>query len=118
MRPSGVVVAQEGRQPWPHDTAQLLGVHVQQLAWRLPLVAHDGLNRIERLEAGQAQPSQGATHGGDAAAHDAGNAAHGHTGSAQPLNALGKILVNTVPGSLRSGTAIPEGLLSTFLEAP
>jgi hypothetical protein len=71
-----------------HDAPELLGVDVQQLAGRLSLVANDGRNGVERLQAGQPQACEQATDRGHAAPDDGGDAAHGHARAAQLLDAL------------------------------
>ena len=45
------------------DTPELLGIDVQHIAWRFVLVAHDGLNRIERTQQGQPGTREYSAHG-------------------------------------------------------
>lgn len=70
----------------PHDPPKLLGIHVQQLTRCRALVAHHRLDRIERLEAGQAAGRQDAADRRDAAANDPRDRAHRHATSAQPFD--------------------------------
>ena len=98
------------------DPPELFGIQVEQLARRFMLVRNNGFNKIERLQARQAQASQEAADRGSAATHHCGNAAPGHAGAAQLLDPLGEHLVNRVAGSSGLETAIVQGLICAVFE--
>lgn len=100
-----------------HDAPQFLGVHVQQFARCLTLVAHRGRHWVEGLQAGQPQAGQETADGGDAAPHLGGDPAHRHAPTAQPLDAFSQFGVNGVAGSIRTRAAVAQSLLAAVLEA-
>jgi len=99
-----------------HDATKLLRVNVQQFPRRFSFVAHRRDRRIKRSQAGQAQCRQETADGGDAAAHERGDAAHRHTRSAQQLDSLGQRAIDGAACSLRTGRAVAQGRLATLLK--
>ena len=101
-----------------HDAAELLGVDVQHLAGRRVLVAHDRAHRIERLQARQAQPSQQAADGRDAAAHELGDAAHRHAQPAQLLDPALRAPRRRCCACASGASCDRQALDAALLEAP
>jgi hypothetical protein len=100
-----------------NNATELLGVQVQHLAGRSVFVAHKSSNRLERLQARQAQPSQPAADRRDATADELGDAPHGHTQPPQLLDRTQQRLVNAASGVARARAAIGQAAQTLLLEA-
>src|SRR5450432_3241519 len=101
----------------PHDASELLGVDVQQLTRRSSLVTHDQRGRLERLQARQAERLERSADGGNAAADDSANRAHGHASAAQPLDPLDELTVETGTRLVGPGALIEQTPIAHRLEA-
>jgi hypothetical protein len=97
------------------DTAQLLDVHVDELARLVPLVSANGLFGFEALEPRQALAGQDASDRGRAEAHAGSDLRAGVSTAAKADHLLDPIRMDLPGHPIRPGTTIDQGRLAGLL---
>jgi hypothetical protein len=97
------------------DTAQLLDIHVDQLARLVPLVSASGLFGFEVLESGEAVTAQDPRDRGRTKAHAGGDLRAGVTAPAKADYLLNPIRMDLARHPRRPRTAIDQGRLAGLL---
>jgi hypothetical protein len=100
------------------DTAQLLDVDVDQLAWAFSLISNDGRLGLEAFEPRQTGPGQDAGDGGRTQAHSGCDLGACLASAAQPQNLLDPIGMSLPRHPVRPRTAIDQGRLAGLSISP